>query len=229
MGVNCTYDDVAKMIDHSLLHPTLTDQELAMGCRTALEHNVASVCIIPHYLRRCVEVLAESAVAAGTTIGFPHGGQGVAAKVREAEDAIGAGAQELDIVVNIGKVLGGDWDYVRREIEAVVDASHSRGAILKVIFENCYLEDFHKIRLCEICGDVGADFIKTSTGYGVSGATMDDLALMCRHAPDGVQVKAAGGIRDLERLLQVRSMGVARVGATCTASILAEFRGRFGD
>jgi deoxyribose-phosphate aldolase len=120
MGANCTYDDVAKMIDHSLLHPTLTDQELAMGCKTALEHNVASVCIIPHYLRRCVEVLAESGVAAGTTIGFPHGGQGVAAKVREAEDAIGAGAQELDIVVNIGKVLGGDWDYVRREITATL-------------------------------------------------------------------------------------------------------------
>ena len=224
-----TYSDIAKMIDHSLLQPTLTDEQLDAGCRLALEYDVASVCIKPYALRRCAKLLAGSTVKASTTIGFPHGGHTTAVKVAETEDALDAGGEELDMVVNIGKVLGGDWDFVRADIQAVLDATHARGQVLKVIFENCYLTDDRKIRLCEICADVGADYVKTSTGYGDGGATLEDLRLMREHSPDHVGVKAAGGVRTLDRLLEVRALGVARVGASATKTILDECRGRLGQ
>jgi deoxyribose-phosphate aldolase len=221
-----TYLDIAKMIDHSLLQPTLTDDELEAGCRLALEYDVASVCIKPYYLKRCAEILAGSTVKASTTIGFPHGGHTTRIKLLEAQEALDHGCQELDMVVNIGKVLSGDWPFVRADIQAVVDAAHARGQIVKVIFENCYLKDEHKIRLCEICGEVGADFVKTSTGYGSGGATHDDLKLMRKHSPAAVQVKAAGGVRTFDALLEVRALGVARVGASRTAEMLDECRKR---
>lgn len=222
------YADVAKMIDHSLLNPVLTDKELEQGCRLALEYDVASVCILPYYLGRCAEILRGSTVRASTTIGFPHGGHTTAVKVAEAKQALADGGQELDTVVNISKVLSGDWDYVRSELAAVIDLTHARGQKVKVIFENCYLNDGQKIRLCEICGELGADWVKTSTGYGSGGATIEDLKLMRRHSPASVQVKAAGGIRDLDKLLEVRALGVTRVGATRTAGILDECRRRLG-
>jgi deoxyribose-phosphate aldolase len=187
---------------------------------------VASVCIVPYYLDRCADLLAGSTVKASTTIGFPHGGHTTAIKVAEAERALADGGQELDMVVNIGKVLSGDWDYVRADIKAVVDVAHAQGQKVKVIFENCYLEDVHKIRLCQICGQVGADWVKTSTGYGTGGATDEDLKLMRKHAPQHVQVKAAGGVRSMDRLLEVRALGVTRVGASRTATILDECRQR---
>ena len=221
-----TYPEVAKMIDHSLLAPTLTQEQLEQGCRLALELDVASVCIMPYYLRRAAEILSGSTVRASTTIGFPHGGHTMAVKVAEARQALADGGQELDMVVNISPVLSGRWDYVRQDIAAVIDATHAAGQKVKVIFENCYLKDEHKIRLCEICGDLGADWVKTSTGYGTGGATHEDLKLMRRHSPPGVQVKAAGGIRDLDALLAVRALGVMRVGASRTADILAECRRR---
>jgi len=223
------YLDIAKMIDHSLLQPTLTDDELEAGCRLALEYDVASVCIKPYYLKRCAEILAGSTVKASTTIGFPHGGHTTRIKLLEAQEALDHGCQELDMVVNIGKVLSGDWPFVRADIQAVVDAAHARGQIVKVIFENCYLMDEHKIRLCEICGEVGADFVKTSTGYGSGGATQDDLKLMRKHSPAAVQVKAAGGVRTFDALLEVRALGVSRVGASRTAEMLDECRKRLGD
>jgi deoxyribose-phosphate aldolase len=223
-----TYQDIAKMIDHSLLNPTLTDAQLEEGCRLALQYDVASVCIMPYYLRRCAEILQGSDVKASTTVGFPHGGHATAVKVAEAEQALRDGGEELDMVVNISKVLSGDWDYVRRDIKAVLDAVHEAGKKLKVIFENCYLADEHKIRLCEICGELGADWVKTSTGYGSGGATNEDLILMRRHSPPWVQIKAAGGVRDLDRLLEVRALGVTRVGATRTAEILDECKRRLG-
>jgi deoxyribose-phosphate aldolase len=223
-----TYQDIAKMIDHSLLNPTLTDAQLEEGCRLALQYDVASVCIMPYYLRRCAEILQGSDVKASTTVGFPHGGHATAVKVVEAEQALRDGGEELDMVVNISKVLSGDWDYVRRDIKAVLDAVHEAGKKLKVIFENCYLADEHKIRLCEICGELGADWVKTSTGYGSGGATNEDLILMRRHSPPWVQIKAAGGVRDLDRLLEVRALGVTRVGATRTAEILDECKRRLG-
>ena len=221
-----TYEDIAKMIDHSLLQPAMTDEELEEGCRIAVEYNVASVCIKPYYLKRCTELLAGSTVLPSTVIGFPHGGNTTALKVAEAERALDDGGVELDMVVNIGKVLSGDWDFIRQDLKAVIDVTHERGQFVKVIFENCYLQDDHKIRLCEICGELNADFVKTSTGYGTGGATTEDLILMRKHSPDHVQVKAAGGVRTLDRLLEVRELGVARVGASRTAEMLDECRSR---
>lgn len=221
-----TYQDVAKMIDHSLLNPTLTEEELEEGLELALHYDVASVCIMPYYLKRCAEVLKNSTVKASTTIGFPHGGHTTEMKVAEAERALDDGGEELDMVVNISKVLSEDWDYVRSDIKAVVDITHERGQKVKVIFENAYLEDKHKVRLCEICGEVGADWVKTSTGYASGGATLEDVKLMRRHAPDHVEVKAAGGVRDLDTLLEMRAAGVNRVGASRTAQILDEAKNR---
>ena len=223
-----TCADIAKMIDHSLLNPTLTAEDLEAGCRLALEYDVASVCIMPYYLKRCAQVLAGSTVRAGTTIGFPHGGHTTAVKLAEAEQALADGGEELDMVVNVSKVLSGDWDYVRDDIRAVVDAAHKADRKVKVIFENCYLEDEHKKWLCEICGDLAADWVKTSTGYGSGGARDEDLILMRACAPDHVQVKAAGGVRDLDRLLEVRALGVTRVGASRTADILDQCKRRLG-
>jgi deoxyribose-phosphate aldolase len=218
--------DLAKMIDHSLLMPQLSIDDLERGCRIALDYDVASVCILPHYLRRCAEILKGSAVKASTTIGFPHGGHTTAAKLAETEIALADGGEELDMVVNISRVLSGDWDYVRADIRAVVDAAHAAGQKVKVIFENCYLKDEHKIRLCQICAEGGADWVKTSTGFGSSGATMEDLALMRKHSPAHVQVKAAGGVRDLDTLIRVRALGVTRCGARSTKEILDEARKR---
>ncbi len=224
---------IAKTIDHSLLHPTMTDRELEDGCRLARRLDVASVCIKPCAVPLAREILAGSDVAVGTVIGFPHGSSRVDVKLREMELALADGASEIDAVVNIGKVLSGDWDYISTEIRQLNELTVGRGALLKVIFENDYLtRDEDKIRLCELCSLHRVAFVKTSTGYGFvkrpdglyayAGATDHDLALM-RHAsaPD-VQVKAAGGVRSLDDLLRVRALGVTRVGATATEAILAE-------
>ena len=221
-----TYLDIAKMIDHSLLNPGLTDEELEAGCRVAARYDVASACVKPYFLKRCAELLAGTTVAASTVLGFPHGGHTTAAKVAEAQLALRDGGTELDMVVNIGKVLSEDWDYVREDIRAVTAVTHAEGAIVKVIFENCYLQDSHKIRLCEICAEAGADLVKTSTGYGSGGATLADLQLMRKHSPPHIRVKAAGGIRTLDALLEVRAIGVSRSGATRTAEMLDECRRR---
>jgi deoxyribose-phosphate aldolase len=223
-----TYPDVAKMIDHSLLNPVLTVSDLEAGCELALEYDVASVCILPYYLKRCAEVLKGSTVKASTTIGFPHGGQTTAIKLAEARQAIADGAEELDMVVNVSQVLSGEWDYVRQDVRAVIDAAHAAEQKVKVIFENAYLKDEHKIRLCGICGELRADWVKTSTGYASGGATIEDLKLMRRHSPPHVQVKAAGGVRDLDRLLEVRALGVTRCGASRTKEMLDEARRRLG-
>ncbi len=223
-----TYLDVAKMIDHSLLNPTLTTDDLESGIRLALDYDTASVCILPYSLKRCAQLLRGSNVKASTTIGFPHGGHTTAIKVAEARQALADGGQELDMVVNISKVLSGDWDYVREDLRAVIETTHEAGQKVKVIFENCYLNDAQKIRLCEICSQLSADWVKTSTGYGTGGATIEDLTLMRKHSAPGVQVKAAGGVRDLDALLKVRAAGVTRCGATRTASMLEEARKRLG-
>ena len=231
--INTTYPDIAKMIDHSLLQPNLTAADLEAGCKLALAYDVASVCILPYYLRRCADILRGSAttanpVNASTTIGFPHGGHATATKAAEAKQAIADGGQELDMVVNISQVLSGAWNYVRDDIGAVIKLAHDAGAKVKVIFENCYLKDEHKIRLCQICGELNADWVKTSTGYGSGGATLDDLALMRKHSPPHVQVKAAGGVRDLDKLLKIRELGVTRCGASRTKEMLDEGRKRLG-
>lgn len=223
-----TYTDISKMIDHSLLQPVMTVDVLESGIQLAKAYDAASVCIMPYYLKRCSELLAGTTVKPSTTIGFPHGGHTTAIKQAEAQQALADGCQELDMVVNISKVLSGDWDYVRADIQPVVDVAHAMGQKVKVIFENCYLEDSHKIRLCEICAELGADWVKTSTGYGTGGATIEDLKLMREHSPDSVQVKAAGGVREFDKLLEVRAIGVSRVGASATKPILDECRKRLG-
>ena len=226
--VEYSYQDIAKMIDHSLLNPTLNRDDLEAGIALAKAFDVASVCIMPYYLRRCTELLAETTVMPSTTIGFPHGGHTTAIKQAEAQQAIEDGCQELDMVVNISQVLSGDWDDVQADIAAVVAVAHAADRKVKVIFENCYLEDEHKIRLCEICSELSADWVKTSTGYGTGGATIDDLTLMRKHAAAHVQVKAAGGVRDMDKLLAVRALGVTRIGASATAAMLNDCRRRLG-
>ncbi len=222
MSSTWTYLDVAKMIDHSLLNPTLTEEALRAGCELALAYDVASVCIMPYRLKMCASILRGSSVQPSTAIGFPHGGHTTAVKLAEVKQALKDGGTELDMVVNISQVLSGEWEYVASEIEELTKATHADGAKIKVIFENAYLNESQKIRLCEICGEIGVDWVKTSTGYAPSGATNEDLILMRRHSPANVQVKAAGGVRTLDRLLDVRALGVTRAGATATAAILDE-------
>lgn len=231
--------EIAKMIDHSLLHPTMTDAELRDGCRLADKYHVASVCVKPYAVPMAAEILANSDVLVGTVIGFPAGNSAISIKVAETIQACRDGAVEIDMVVNIGKVLGEDWNYVTDEIRAVNEATVKHGAILKVIFENDYLpDDKYKIKLCQICTEVGAAFVKTSTGYGFvkgadgqynyKGATIPDLRLMLDNVGPNVRVKAAGGVRTLDGLLQVKEMGVTRLGASATAVIMEDAYRRFG-
>lgn len=223
-----TYADVAKMIDHSLLNPVLPLDALDAGIQLAIDYDVASVCILPYALRHCANRLMGTSVKASTTIGFPHGGHTTAVKRVETLQALADGGEELDMVVNISAVLSGRWDYVRNDIETVTSETHAAGQKVKVIFENAYLQDEQKIRLCEICSELGVDWVKTSTGYAPTGATHEDLILMRRHAAPQVQVKAAGGVRDLDALLAVRALGVTRAGATRTAAMMDDARARLG-
>lgn len=233
-----TVKDLAKMIDHSLLHPTMTDEILIKECEVAKKYDVASVCIKPYAVKMAKELLEGSDVLVGTVIGFPHGSPTVEMKVVETEQAIKDGATEIDMVVNIGKVLQEDWDYVKAEIKAINDATVNGGGILKVIFENDYMtDDKYKIKLCEICNELKVAFVKTSTGYGFvkgddgkysyAGATENDLKLMRKHSDDNIEVKAAGGVRTLDDLLKVREWGVTRIGATATIAILEDAKKRF--
>ena len=240
MTPTTTTADLAAMIDHSLLHPTLTDRELRAGCRLAAHYRVASVCIKPCFVREAVRSLRGTGVRVGTVVGFPHGGSATAVKRYETETACRDGAVEIDMVINIGKALSGDWSYVEKDIRAVVRAAHHHRALVKVIFENDFLpNEAIKKRLCRICTRAGADFVKTSTGFGFvkgadgnysyRGATEADLRLMRRHCPPKVQVKAAGGVRDLDGLLRVRELGATRCGATATAAMLDESLKRMGS
>ena len=232
MNSSITLSALAKMIDHSLLHPTMTDEAITKGCELAKLHDVATACVKPYAVRMARDVLAGSGVAVCAVVGFPHGNSTVSIKVKETEEAIKDGASEIDVVINIGKVLGGGWDYVSQEIASVNRTTIGNGAILKVIFENDYLEDNHIIKLCEICTFHAVAFVKTSTGYGFvkqangmysyAGATDHHLKLIREHCPQTIGIKAAGGVRTLDDLLRVRDLGVSRIGATATESILEE-------
>lgn len=238
MTTSITVQALAKMIDHSLLHPTMTDAQIAEGCRLARQYEVATACVKPYAIAMAREILAGSTVGVCPVIAFPHGNSATAIKVTEAEAAARAGGVEIDAVINVGKALGGDWNYVRDEIRAINAAVKSHGAILKVIFENDFLEDAHIVRLCEICSEAGVAYVKTSTGYGFvkqadgsynyKGATDHHLSLMRQHCPPSIQIKAAGGVRTLDDLLRVRALGVSRVGATATQAMLEEAKQRFG-
>jgi deoxyribose-phosphate aldolase len=232
-----TVRELAKMIDHSLLHPTMTDADVREGCELSLKYDVATACVKPYSVAQARDIFAGSDVAVCSVIGFPHGNSTPRLKVLETEAAIADGATEIDMVANAGKVLGGDWRYVADEIRAVNEACAARGAILKVIFENDFLQDEQIIRLCEICSEAKVAFVKTSTGYGFvkqangdynyKGATEHHLKLMRQHSAPEVQIKAAGGVRTLDDLLRVRELGVTRIGATATAAILEAAKQRF--
>lgn len=233
-----TVSQLARMIDHSLLHPTLTDEQLVAGCKLAKEYQVASVCIKPYAVEVAKDLLQGSPVRVGTVIGFPQGGNTTQIKAEEARMACQQGAMELDVVANIGKVLSQDWDYVSQELATIMEVAKEYGALVKVIFENDFLHtDDLKIKLCQIVSELAVDYAKTSTGYGFvkqangsyayRGATDYDLKLMRNYCNPQVQIKAAGGVRTLDDLLRVRKLGVTRVGATATQSILEEAKLRF--
>ncbi|HET9931126.1 MAG TPA: deoxyribose-phosphate aldolase [Polyangiaceae bacterium] len=219
--------EIAKLIDHALLLPNLDRSALESGLALARSYEVASVCILPYYVRRAREALAGSSVLTSTTIGFPHGATSTRAKLAEAEAALDDGAEELDALVNVSQVLSGEWQSVAREVESLVTLCHQRGKKLKSIFENAYLDDGQKRTLCRICGELGVDWVKTSTGFGPSGATLPDVELMRAESPPHVQVKAAGGIRDLDTLLRFRPL-VTRIGTSHTQTILDDCRRRMG-
>lgn len=220
-----TFEQLAQTIDHSLLKPEMTEAEIIAGCELALRYNVASVCVKPCYVALAAKLLAGSTVAVGTVIGFPHGAHTTATKVFEAQDAMNNGATELDMVLNIGELRSGHTEYVRADIAAVVAVARGK-ALVKVILENAYLADEQKVLACRLVEEAGADFVKTSTGFSPSGATIPDLKLMRASVSAGVQVKAAGGVRTLDAALDVIDAGCTRFGATATAAILDEFKQR---
>lgn len=218
-----TLKQLAKTIDHSLLRPELTETEVIAGCELAKKYDVASVCVKPCHVCLAAKVLRGSDVRVSTVIGFPHGSNCTAIKVAEARQAISDGAVELDMVLNIGELRSGNYDYVRDDIKAVVDIAHSVNALVKVILENAYLTNDQKVTACHLVEEAGGDFVKTSTGFAPSGATQDDVRLMRQNISPHIQVKAAGGVRTLEAALQMIDAGVTRMGATATATILDEF------
>lgn len=231
--------ELAKMIDHSILHPTMTDEDLKRECEVAAKYNVASVCVKPYAVKQAVALLKGTDVLVGCVIGFPAGNQATAVKVFETETACNDGAVEIDMVINIGKALGGDWKYVENEILVVTNVCHSNGAIVKVIFETDFVnKESDIVKLCQICTNAGADYVKTSTGYGFvkqpngdynyKGATIPVLKLMKENIGPKVKLKAAGGVRNLDQLLDVQAAGCSRSGATATSAILEEAKIRFG-
>ncbi|MGA2975056.1 MAG: deoxyribose-phosphate aldolase [Spirochaetia bacterium] len=220
--------DIAKMIDHSLLRPDLTTADIVQGCAIARRYDVAAVCCTSSDVAICKRELAGSQVMIAAVVGFPHGYSPTEVKVFEAERAMADGAHELDMVLHIGRLLSRDFDYVKSDIKAVVDAAHARGVRVKVILENCYLTDELKKTGCRLCEEAGADFVKTSTGFAKGGATIADLVLMRAAVSPSVQIKAAGGVRDLDMALKVREAGATRFGATQTEAIMEEAYRRKG-
>ena len=221
-----TYQQLAKVIDHSLLRPELTEQEVIDGCKLAAKYNTASVCVKPCHVKLSAEILKSTDVKVSTVVGFPHGSNLTSTKLAEAQAAMDQGATELDMVLNIGQLRSGQAEAVREDIQAVCEAAHARSVKVKVIFENAYLNDEQKLLACKLSEAAGADWVKTSTGFAPSGATLEDLRLMRANVSEKVQVKAAGGVRTLDALLAVIDAGVTRCGATATAAIMDEFEKR---
>ncbi|KAI0179625.1 deoxyribose-phosphate aldolase [Hypoxylon sp. FL1284] len=234
--VAVSLSQIAKMIDHSLLHPTMTDREILAGLQMAKKYKVAAACVKPYSVSVARDMLDGSGVLICAVIGFPHGNSTSEIKRLEAEDAVKEGAHEIDMVVNVGKALGGDWEYVANEIRAINDAVVKRGAVLKVIFETDFLRDEHIVRLCRICTALPVAFVKTSTGFGFvrqpdgsyasQGATVAHLQLMKANVGPNVQIKAAGGIRTLDEVMAAMTLGVTRIGTSSTAAIMEEAAAR---
>lgn len=225
--MSLTPHDIAKMLDHSTLQPFLTEEDIRHGCEIALKYDTASVCARPGDMKLVAELLKGSDVKVCTVIGFPHGNHKTEIKLAEAVSALDDGCDELDMVINIGKMIAGDESYVQNEIKLICDAAHARGAKVKVIIETCFLTDEQKKRACELSAEVGADWVKTSTGYGTKGCTLEDLRLMRDAVPQSVQVKGSGGIRDLDTVLKAREIGASRCGVSATEKIMKEAEERY--
>lgn len=221
-----TYEAVASRLEHALLGPTLTEADLDAGCQLAAAYRVAAVCIKPFAVAMAVRRLAGTGLSVTTVVGFPHGGQATAVKRYEVARALEDGARGVELVVNLGLVLGGAWDAVRDELAAFVEAAHAAAARATVIFENCYLSPAEIVRLCRLCGETGADAACTSTGYGSRGASTEDLRLMRDAAPPGLALKAAGGVRTLDQVLAALRLGCDRVASGRTARLLDELAAR---
>ncbi len=228
MGNELSVDAIAGMIDHTVLTPYSKHEVFVAACRYAVKNKCASVCVSPFYVGECAQRLNGSGVKTCTVVGFPHGTNATAAKVAEALIAMETGAVEIDMVVNIAKVKDRDWDFAQEDIWDVTEVVHAAGNKIKVIFENCYLDDDEKIMLCKICTELNCDWVKTSTGFGTGGSKVEDLRLMKANIGPRVQIKAAGGIRTLDQLLEAREIGVTRVGCSRTKDVLDEAKRRFG-
>ncbi len=224
-----TPGDIAAMLDHSTLQPYLTEEDIRHGAEVALKYHTASMCARPCDVPLMAEMLRGSGVKVCTVIGFPHGAHETAIKVAEAKLALAEGCEELDMVINIGRMKRGDEDYVRGEIRQIVEPAHAAGAIVKVIIETCFLTDEQKKRACELAEEAGADFVKTSTGYGTKGCTIEDLKLMRAAVSEKVRVKGSGGIRDLDTVLAARAAGASRCGVSATEKIMAEAEARYAE
>ncbi len=219
-----TYEEIAKMIDHSLLKPEMTDKEIEDGCKLADRYKVAAASVRPSDVKLAKKVLKDSEVLIDTIIGFPHGTTTTLTKVTETKEAIENGAVELDVVLNIGKLKSKDFEYVKQDLQAVSEIAKKNKVIIKIIFENCYLSEDEIIAACKICNEIGVDFIKTSTGFGSGGALDKDLKLMRKYAKPEIQLKAAGGVRSLERAIEIKMLGCTRFGCTVTAGILERLK-----
>ena len=231
--------ELSKLIDHSILQPTYTDEDLKRECAVAIKYNTATVCVKPYHTAMAAQLVKGTGVGVCAVIGFPAGNNPIASKVFETEYVCREGATEVDMVVNIGKVLMEDWNYIDAELKAVLSGCHKYKAILKVIFETDYVtKTEHKIKLCELCNKHNIEFVKTSTGYGFvkgsdgkysyTGATLEDIALFKKYCKPSVKIKAAGGIRTLDEFIKFKDAGVARIGASATVSIMEEAKKRFG-
>jgi len=223
---NLIYTDISKMLDHAVLKPQATDDDVREGCAVAVKYNAASICVRPSDLVIAAECIKNSSVLLSTVIGFPHGGDSPVAKLASADDAIRKGAEELDVVLNIGKLISGDRTFVKNELGPLVSYIHGAGKKVKIIFENCYLSEEQKIEAAKICNEIGVDWVKTSTGFGNGGATLEDVALMRKYALPEIQVKASGGIKTLEQLMEFRALGCSRIGTSSTAAIMEAFRSK---
>ncbi|MGI5951309.1 MAG: deoxyribose-phosphate aldolase [Brooklawnia sp.] len=219
-----TVRQVAGLIDHSLLQPQMTRADIDEGCEVAVKYGAATVCVKGYDTEYCAEKLAGTGVGIATVTGFPHGDATIESKVFETRDAVAKGATEIDVVIAIGLARSGMWDYIEDEIRQVNEACN--GVPLKVIFENAYLTKEEIAKLCEICTRVGVAFVKTSTGYAPSGATMEDLVLMRTETAQPIEVKAAGGVRDLDQMMEMYQAGITRFGTRSTAEIVAEAEAR---
>jgi deoxyribose-phosphate aldolase len=224
-----SYEDLAKLIDHSLVRPELTDEQVEEGCRIARQYGVAAVSVRPSDIDLVVRWMQGSGVAVGSVVGFPHGSETTAAKIYQAQDLLRRGAQEIDMVLNIGKLVSRQFQYVESELLQIANLCHQSSALLKVIFENAYLTEDLKTIACKICKRAGVDFAKTSTGFAPTGATMDDLRLMVRLCGTSVKVKAAGGVRTLDKAIEVYEIGCERIGATATVTILEDWKKRLAE